>query len=174
MTRIVTALLWSQPVGTAVDIPEFARHRNATTVDATLSKRLSPTIAAFTAAHGDLTVRLRCRDCCKHPRAAFGAPSLFMHCWPRRLESCCLRLQPQPASAHSKRLHGPRGKSYVRDFTHLCFSSKSAVAHVYACRGNGIALALSGTLFDIPRIDCYQTCLTCLMKQSKLALKNHK
>jgi len=147
MTRIVTTCIWSQPVGTALDVPDFARHRNATTGDATLSKRLSPTVAALAAANGDLTVRLRCRDCCKHPRAAFGALSSFMHCWPRQLESCCSRLQPQPASAHSKRLHGPRGESYVGDFTHLCFQFQigRCDAHMHACRGNGIALALSGT-----------------------------
>jgi len=151
MTRIVTTTIWSQPVETAIDIPEFARHRNTTTGDATLSTRLSPTVAAFTAANGDLTVTLRCRDCCKHPRAAFGALSWFMHCWPRQLESCCSRLQPQPASAHSKRLHGPRGESYVGDFTHLCFQFQigRCDAHVYACRGNGIALALSGTYLTV-------------------------
>ena len=147
MTNIVTTLIWIQPVGTALDIPDFARHRNATTGDATLSKLLSPTGAAFAAANGDLTVTLQCRDCCKHPRAAFGALSSFMHCWPRQLESCCSSLQPQQASAHSKRLHGPRGESYVGHFTQLCFQFQigRCDAYVYACRGNGIALALSGT-----------------------------
>jgi len=159
MSNIVRASSWSQSVGTAFDITGFARPRNATTGDATLSKRLSPTVVAFAAANGSLTVLLRCRDCCKHPRAAFGALSSLMHCWPRQLESCCSLLRPQPVLPHTKRLHGPLGKPFVGDFTHLCFQFQigRCDAHVHACRGNGIALALSGiclTLRDYLLIRC--------------------
>ena len=86
MTKIVRTFIWSQTIGAALDIPEFGRHRNATTDDATLPKRLSSSVFAFAAANCDLTVILRCRDCCKHPRAAFGALSSYMHCWSRQLQ----------------------------------------------------------------------------------------
>ena len=45
----------------------------------------------------------------------------------------------------------PRGESYVGDLTHLCFQFQigRCDAHVYACRGNGIALALSGIYLTV-------------------------
>ena len=58
MTMIVRAVNWSQFVGIACSNTGFARHRNATTGDATLSKRLSPTVVACATANRDLTVIL--------------------------------------------------------------------------------------------------------------------